>query len=191
MAIVFDVNVISNKILDIDILEELLHDYGVSIESASRIDNWMWENEKEIKFLRQIGEVLNEHGIVIIKLKHPLIKDLGIYIEKIENVYFYTVWINTEGYPMLDCDKITSENCKYYKMIIEIVLRMNKTAINIFEVVAIGLETDISYSKDIINMIKESQNIIIWILNESIELNHELCGYNVRKIEGVKILEKI
>lgn len=191
MAIVFDINFISNKILDIDILEGLLHDYGVSIESANRIDNWMWENEKEIKILRQIEEMLNEYRIVIIKLKHPLIKDLGIYIEKIENVYLYTVWINTEGYSMLDCDKITSKNCKYYEMIIEIVLKVNKTAINIFEAVAIGLETNINYSKDIINMIKESQNIIIWILNERIELNHKLCGYNVRKIEGVKILEKI
>ena len=191
MAVALDINFLSNELMDIDIIENLFIKHNVKIVSINSIDNWMWDNEKEIDSLMHIGKVLNHCQIVIIKLKQPLMKDLGIFIEKIENLYLYTVWMNTEGYPMLDCDAITLENCKYFENIIATLLKMKENNINIFEVVAIGLETDIHYSKNILNMIQKSKNVFVWIFNQDVELNQKIDGYAIKRINGIKILEKI
>ncbi len=191
MAVALDINFLSNELMDIDIIENLFKKHSVKIVSINSIDNWMWDNEKEIDSLMHIGKVLNHCQIVIIKLKQPLMKDLGIFIEKVENLYLYTVWMNTEGYPMLDCDAITLENCKYFENIFATLLKMKENNINIFEVVAIGLETDIHYSKNILDMIQESKNVFVWIFNQDVELNQKMDGYAIKRINGIKILEKI
>ncbi len=191
MAVALDINFLSNELMDIDIIENLFKKHNVKIVSINSIDNWMWDNEKEIDSLMHIGKVLNHCQIVIIKLKQPLMKDLGIFIEKVENLYLYTVWMNTEGYPMLDCDAITLENCKYFENIFATLLKMKENNINIFEVVAIGLETDIHYSKNILDMIQESKNVFVWIFNQDVELNQKMDGYAIKRINGIKILEKI
>lgn len=115
MAVVLDINILCNKMLDLAKSKLLLAKHNVSIESINSIDNWMWENEKEIEDSKQIANILDMQQIAIIKLKHPSIKDIGIYIEKIENRILYTLWINTEGYAMLDCEKITKDNSEFYK----------------------------------------------------------------------------
>ena len=191
MAIVLDINFLSNELMGIDTIESFLKKYNVKIVSINSIDNWMWDNEKEIGSLMQIAKVLNNCQIVIIKLKHPLMKDLGIFIEKVENLYLYTVWMNTEGYPMLDCDAITSENRKYFENIFSIVLKIRENNKNTFEAAAIGLETDIHYSKDILDMIQKSKNVLVWIFNQDVELNQKMAGYEIKRINGIKILEKI
>lgn len=191
MAIVLDINFLSNELMDIDTIESFLKKYNVKIVSINSIDNWMWDNEKEIGSLMQIAKVLSNCQIVIIKLKHPLMKDLGIFIEKVENMYLYTVWMNTEGYPMLDCDAITSENRKYFENIFSIVSKMKENNTSIFEAAAIGLETDIHYSKDILDMIQKSKNVLAWIFNQDVELNQKMDGYEMKRINGIKIVEKI
>lgn len=191
MAIALDINFLSKELIDIEIIENLLKQYCVKIVSINSIDNWMWDNEKEIASLMQIGKVLNNCQIAIIKLRQPLMKDLGIFIEKVENFYLYTVWMNTEGYPMLDCDAITLENCKYFENIFAALLKMKENNTNIFEVAAVGLETDIHYSKDILDMIQKSKNVLVWIFNQDVELNQKMDGYEIKRINGIKILEKI
>lgn len=191
MAIVLDINLLSIKLVDMDVIGYLIKKYNVGIASINSIDNWKWENKKEIESLLQIGEVLNNYQIIIIELKQPLIKDVGIYIEKVENLYHYTVWMNTEGYPMLDCNIITLDNCKYFENLISALLKMKEDDINIFEVVAIGLETDIYYSKDVFDMIQKSKNILVWILNQNVELNQKIDGYEIKKRNGIKVLEKM
>lgn len=161
MAIVLDINFLCNRMLDIDIIVELLNDYGVSIKSINSIDNWMWDNEQKVECLNQVEGVLNDYRIVIIELKKVLIKDLGVYIEKIENLYLYTLWINTEGYQMLDCDKVTLENSKFYEEIFQTILKVNKRVENIFEVIGIGLETDFYYSENVMDTIQNSKNIVV------------------------------
>ena len=182
MAVALDINFLSNELMDIDIIENLFKKHNVKIVSINSIDNWMWDNEKEIDSLMHIGKVLNHCQIVIIKLKQPLMKDLGIFIEKVENLYLYTVWMNTEGYPMLDCDAITLENCKYFENIFATLLKMKENNINIFEVVAIGLETDIHYSKNILDMIQESKNVFVWIFNQDVELNQKWTVMRLKEL---------
>lgn len=190
MAIVLDINFLCNKMLNIDVVVTLLNRYNVSIESMNSIDNWMWDNEKNIESSQQFASILDAQHIIVIKLKSPLIKDMGIYIEKIEKCYFYTMWINTEGYPMLDCDKITWENYELYNNLLQLILEINEAFNNSFEIIGIGLETDIYYNENIIDTIQNSKNVMLWIINKHIELNNELKTYKVSRIKGICILEK-
>lgn len=67
MAIALDINFLSNELMDIDTIENFLKKYNVKIVSINSIDNWMWDNEKEIGSLMQIAKVLSNCQIVIIK----------------------------------------------------------------------------------------------------------------------------
>lgn len=125
--------------------------------------------EKEVVDREQLGRILNNGQIAIIKLKHTLIKDLGLYIEKNEYFYHYTLWINTEGYPALDCDKVNAGNRKFYEGIFQMILKAKARVNNAFEIIGIGLETDIYYSRNIIDMIQKSRNIMFWIPGRPIE----------------------
>lgn len=193
MAIVLDINFLCHKMIDTNTIVELLNDYAITIESINSIDDWMWNNEKKVELLNQVEGVLNNNRIVIIQLKNQLIKDLGIYIEKIESDYLYTLWINTEGYEVLDYDVITSENRKFYDKIYLIISKINKKVQDVFEVVGIGLETDFYYSENIISMIRNSRNIVVWILNGHIKDVNVSINYKEKKVEGLKmtVLEKI
>lgn len=190
MAIVLDINILCNKMLDLNIITTLLTKHRVSIESMNSIDNWMWDNEKKIEDSKQIADVLDMHHIVIIKLKQPSIKDIGVYIEKIEKQFLYTLWINTEGYPMLDCEKITLDNCEFYKEIIKSILALNGLIENSFEVVGIGLETDICYEKNVMDIIRKSRNVMIWMVNKREELNIQPEEFKCDIIEGVYVLQR-
>lgn len=190
MAIVLDINMLCNKMPDLNEITMLLSQYRVSIESMNSIDNWMWDNEKKIEDPKQITTILDMQQIVTINLKQPSIKDIGIYIEKIDSQFLYTLWINTEGYPKLDCEKITRDNCEFYKKIIWTILELNGVIEDFFEVAGIGLETDFCYEKNIIDIIRKSKNMMIWMLNKCDESNTQIEGFKGDMIEGVYILQR-
>lgn len=190
MAVVLDINILCNKMLDLNKIAFLLAKHKASIESINSIDNWMWDNEKKLEDFNQIATILDMQHIIIIKLKQPSIKDIGVYIEKIENQFLYTLWINTEGYSMLDCEKITMDNCEFYQEIIQAVLELNRLIKDSFEVVGIGLETDFCYEKDVIDIIRKSKNMMIWMLNKHDELNIQLEKFKGGMIEGIYVLQR-
>ncbi len=190
MAIVLDINILCNKMLDLNKSALLLDKHNVSMESIHSIDSWMWDNEKTIEDSKQIATILDMHHIVTIKLKQPSIKDMGVYIEKVEDHFLYTLWINTEGFAMLDCEKLTMDNSKFYKNLIQAVLEMNRLIENSFEVVGIGLETDLCYEKDIMDIVRKSKNMMIWMLNKHDAINIPLERYKGNMIEGVYVLQR-
>ena len=191
MAVVLDINILCNKMLDLTKSASLLAKHNVSLDSMNSIDNWMWENEKEIENAKQIANILDMQQIVIIKLRQPSIKDIGIYIEKIENQFLYTLWINTEGYPILDCEKITKDNSEFYKKIVLSILEMDKLIEDSFEAVGIGLETDFCYEKDIMNIIQKSKNMMLWMLKKHDKLITPLEAFEADVIEDVYVLQRI
>lgn len=91
---------------------------------------------------------------------------------------------------MLDCDKITLDNHEFYNNLVKLILEVNEVIDIPFEVIGIGLETDIYYNKNIMDSIRNSKNIMLWIVKKHIELNNELKLYKVREIEEAYILEK-
>lgn len=190
MAVVLDINILSNKMLDLNKSVSFLARYNISIESINSIDNWMWDNEKKIEDTKQIATILDMKHIVAIKLKESSIKDIGVYIEKIDNQFLYTLWINTHGYTMLDCEKITMENSEFYKKVIQALLEYNRLIEDSFEVVGIGLETDFCYTKDVMGIIQKSKNMMIWMLNKHDNLNVELEKYKGYMIEDMYVLQR-
>lgn len=110
MASVVDINILCYKILDKEILETLLNQYGVHVKSIMSMKNWMWEDEQDIGGLNQIQEEMDRDRIVVIQLEKQWVKDLGLCIEKCNDEYLYNVWINTEGCEILDYDFITMKN---------------------------------------------------------------------------------
>lgn len=190
MAVVLDINLLCNNMLNFSQVVSYLAEYNVSLESMSCIDNWMWENEIEIE-VKQFANILEINHIIIIKLKHPLIKDIGIYIEKIENQFLYTLWINTESYTMLDCEKLTKENIEFYQKIVQSVLDINKQIGDLFEVVGIGLETEFYYDKNVKEIIQKSKNMMIWMLKKYERLNLSLELFKIDVTEDMYILKKI
>lgn len=120
-----------------------------------------------------------------------MLKDLGVYIEKFNNQYLYTLWINTQGYPMLGCDGISPANRKFYEKILESILKANKEKKGSFEIMGMGIETNICYEKKLKDVILDSQNISLWILNGNEGLKESIAArYHVRKVENLHILEK-
>lgn len=190
MAVVLDINILCSKMLDLNKSASLLAKHNISIGSVNSIDNWMWDNEKEVEDFKQIANILDSHHIVTIKLKKPSIKDMGIYIEKFENQFLYTLWINTEGYAMLDCEKLTADNSEFYKKLIQAVLEMNRLIEDSFEVVGIGLETDFYYEKNVMDIIRKSTNMLIWILNVHDGLNIQLDRFKGNVIEDVYVFTR-
>lgn len=193
MAVVLDINMLCKKAIDFNILEKVIKEYGVTIDSINCIDNWMWDNEQQVEDFDQIKEELVNNKIIIIKFNLALIKDLGMYIEKIKSDYIYTLWINTEGYPNLDCDMVTLENKDYYEKVYQIIMEMERSVPNLLQVVGIGIESDFHYSEEIMEIIQCSRNIIVWILQSDAKIEGILRNCKKKSIKGTDkiIFEKM
>lgn len=191
MAIVLDINVLCKKVLNFNLIKDLINDYEAVVDSINSIDTWEWDNEQQINFW-QIEDVVNKGKIIIVKLVSPKFKDLGIYIEKMNDVYLYTLWINTEGYPELDSDTISVKNRIYYEKVYREILKINKSNQSLIKIVGIGLETEFSYDENVIGIVQSSRNMSVWIVEDYINLETELINYrkNMAKEFGVIIYER-
>lgn len=190
MAAVLEFNLIGKELLD---LEQIVHNreikkMKISIDKISSIDNWMWANQQELQSMYFVSQALNESKIIVINLKSASLKDLGIYVEKTGGEYVYNLWINTEGYPDLDADKINTRNehyfQKFYQTFGEVVKKQNIA----FRILGIGVETKFQYEKNNSDIIRKSENIISWIGNEDLENNAALDDYKKKKVVGIDFL---
>lgn len=190
MAIVLDINLLSKNFIDFSKIKNWFDEYGITLDSLSSIDSWKWDNEHRINDLNNITEIIYQNKIVIVKLKSSLIKDLGMYIEKMKNNYIYNFWINIEGYPELDYDLINEENRVFYERICQVILQLESSEPKLIEIVGIGLETDFYYSENIKEIIQNSRNMIVWILNKNFKVD-TLIGYKGYKMETIQECDKI
>ena len=190
MAIVLDVNILCNKILDIKLIATYLEKYSINIDAVYSIDNWMWENKKEIKDFKQISNLVDSQHIVVIELNKPSTKAVGLYIEKVENHFLYTLWINTEGYSVLDCEEVTMDNRESYRNIMQGILGLISLEKDSFVLAGIGLETDFCYENDIEDIILKSKNMLIWMINKYNGRMLQLSGFRGEMIEDIYVLQK-
>jgi len=190
MAIVLEFNLICKNFLD---LKSMLHvpeirKLDISFEKISSIDNWTWTNQQEVPNMCLVEQILNTSKIVVINLKSSVLKDLGIYVEKINDEYVYNLWINTEGYPDLDADKINLSNEHYFQKFYQIFGDIIKKQNLEFQILGIGLETNFQYKKNNSDIIRQSENIIAWIGNEDLKSNESLGNYRQKRILGTDFL---
>lgn len=184
MAAIFDINLLCKKIIDFYFIKKILYDYDINVISVSSIDNWMWDNEQQIRKMESIEEKVDESKIIVLKLDSQLFKDAGLYIEKINKEFLYTLWFNTEGYPQLDCDTINIENKIYYEKAYQAILKLSDEKRDILKIVGIGIETDFYYCKNEVDILQNSKNVVAWILNDNIKEKGVLNKYRQRTIKG-------
>lgn len=185
MAIVLNFTLLCEELISLNFMlqSNVVANLDVSIEKISYIDNWMWENQQEIQDTSLIQKKLSEGKIIIINLKSSTIKDMGIYVEEIAERYVYDLWVNTEGYPELDTDKINLKNRKYFQLFYQKFNELQKMQNIRFQLLGIGLETKFECKDTIIDTIEKSDNVIVWIVNKNSGRNLILDNYVKRNDE--------
>lgn len=161
MAEVLDINILCKKIWDFDLIKNGAKNHNMDIKNIICIDNWMWENEENIMESYLIEEKLNQNKIIIIHFESLKFKEVGLYIEKYKEKYFYNFWINIEGYPLLGCDITHEENKFFREKLYDGILNMKEDCM---EIIGIGVETDFYYSENLEEIISKSKNIDSWII---------------------------
>lgn len=185
MAIVLNFTLLCEELISLNFMlqSNVVANLDVSIEKISYIDNWMWENQQEIQDTSLIQKKLSEGKIIIINLKSSTIKDMGIYVEEIAERYVYDLWVNTEGYPELDTDKINLKNRKYFQLFYQKFNELLKMQNIRFQLLGIGLEIKFECKDTIIDTIEKSDNVIVWIVNKNFGRNLILDNYVKRNDE--------
>lgn len=170
MAATLDLNFLCVEQIDLkNFFFSITKNYNMLIEKIISIDNWMWENETVINDVNDIDETLHRNKIVVINFVCYLFKNLGMYIERVNEKYIYSIWINTEGYSELDSDIITLQNKSYYNKIYNEISRFKIS----YEILAIGIETTFDYYEDMVQIIQKSQNVVVWVINSDLDSDLE------------------
>lgn len=190
MAVVLEFNLICEDVIDLEqvLQNSELKKLEISIDKISSIDDWRWMNQQEIQNILLINQFLKKGKIIVINLKSSILKDLGIYVEKINGEYVYNLWINTEGYPELDADKINPSNEHYFQKFYQIFGEVIKKQNIMFRILGFGLETKFQYKKSNSDIIRKSDNIIAWIGNQDLRSEVALSNYKERKEVGIDFL---
>lgn len=181
MAAAWEFTIISETAIPLETLVQISreYEYAVKVESVFCISDWEWSKQEKLADARKMEKELENGKIIVVEMRSKSWKSLGLYIEKNE-VYIYTFWINTEGFPELDADRITAENKSYYKHAYHILGSLIQKYSFPFQYIAIGLESDIQYSSDIKEMISHSYGVIIWMDRDSINKNQTKTQENVQ-----------
>lgn len=190
MAATLNINWVCGKLLNIDSILQEFKDSGIEvwIEKKSCIDTWMWDHQQKFQTASEMERSLDKGKIAVFHLGAHRWKDFGMYVEKTEGKYVYDLWINTEGYPELDADMITAGNQKHFQQIYQIILQMFKKQSAMFEVLAIGVEIIFRYRKNILDTMKESEHVITWMIDQSLEKDIVLTGYHKKVIDNFDIV---
>lgn len=165
MAVAWEFNIISEKAISYEVLDLLIKEYDntLSVIAIASMDDWEWSNKRQLDSITEITGELDTGKIITIEMRSKQWKSLGMYAEK-EGVYLYTFWINADGFPELDADKITDANKKYYDQVYRILDKLIKKFNFSFNYIAIGLESNIRYCTDIRTMISNSNNVVVWLI---------------------------
>lgn len=87
----------------------------------------------------------------------------GYYIKKIsDDIFNITVWLDLKSLRYLDQDNITEANCKFYDIITDGIINLLNADKLI--IAGIGIETEIDFGESSLDIIKNSHNVIRWLI---------------------------
>lgn len=190
MAATLDIIIITSDNFSIYNIAQYLnefYDFKIQISKMTQIDNWLWEGERELSVNDTIDSCLMNEKIVVVGLKSPLFKDLGVFVERSDEKNIYTFWINTETYPELDTD---IGNKDIYLKIFGGIEQITKKFAYSVDVIAAGIETNLVYQKNRTEMIKKSYNINAWSFDKSIVID-DLLEFSHRRIGDRDVFTKV
>lgn len=186
MAVAWEINMINEEAISPEILSLIIKEYknDINVTTIVSMDDWGWSNKRQLDSIAEITEELDKGKIITIEMQSKQWKSLGMFVEK-EGVYLYTFWINTDGFPELDVDKITDANRKYYNQVYHILDRLIEEYNLPFNYIAIGLESDVRCCADIRTAISNSNNVIVWLIKKG---NNTILPENSKR---QKVSEKL
>mgnify|MGYP005763983261 FL=1 len=186
MAVAWEINMINEEAISPEILSLIIKEYknDINVTAIVSMDDWGWSNKRQLDSIAEITEELDKGKIITIEMQSKQWKSLGMFVEK-EGVYLYTFWINTDGFPELDVDKITDANRKYYNQVYHILDRLIEEYNLPFNYIAIGLESDVRCYADIRTAISNSNNVIVWLIKKG---NNTILPENSKR---QKVSEKL
>ena len=186
MAVAWEINMINEEAISPEILSLIIKEYknDINVTTIVSMDDWGWSNKRQLDSVAEITEELDKGKIITIEMQSKQWKSLGMFVEK-EGVYLYTFWINTDGFPELDVDKITDANRKYYNQVYHILDRLIEEYNLPFNYIAIGLESDVRCCADIRTAISNSNNVIVWLIKKG---NNTILPENSKR---QKVSEKL
>ena len=189
MAVAWEINIINEEAISPEILSLIIKEYknDINVTTIVSMDDWGWSNKRQLDSVAEITEELDKGKIITIELQSKQWKSLGMFAEK-EGVYLYTYWINTDGFPELDVDKITDANRKYYNQVYHILDKLIEEYNLPFNYIAIGLESDIRCCADIRTAISNSNNVIVWLIKKG---NNTILPENSKRQKVSEELEII
>lgn len=164
MGEVIDINIISYKKDIIErtmcFMEELFEMHNV-IQNIEVMDNWCYENVFNLSSLEETKEYMDSKIITL--TRSSLNEQIGVSLERIFDCYCYQFWYNPK-------QELSDNICKeiYGKYVIYI---LNKLKYDIL-MCGIGREISIDFGIGIDEIIKDSHNVDIWIIQKNI---YEKC----------------
>ncbi len=191
MGATLELNIVSKKKVDvrklIDLLETTFENKFefVEIEVANRGD---YDNSIYVPEIDYVYTNIDEGKVANLYLVADGEHRIGFRMQKIDDVYFMCIWVDTEKLRNLDYDYITYENKMVYKQLVKITRELT----NDFGVIVAGIgnETRFRYHKNVEMLIEKSERMSLWyIVNKKIE---KIRGFDLIKNEdNVSILGKV
>lgn len=190
MAVAWEINIITEEAISPEVLNLIIKEYNnyVNVETTISMDDWGGSIKRRLDSIAEITEELDKGKIITIEMQSKRWKALGMFAEKEGGVYLYTFWINTDGFPELDVDKITDANRKYYNQVYHILDKLIEEYNLPFNYIAIGLESDIRCCADIRTAISNSSNVIVWLIKKG---NNTILPENSKRQKVSEELEII
>lgn len=163
----------------VKLINEYFHD--IDIKEVHVIDNWKYENHSKLINIsdKKINQLLDIGKKIIIYAKIEKNINSGLYLMQQNRQSIILLWIDTKVCEYLDSDFIDIYNEKIYKQIISCIIDIN-SKLDI-EVCAMGAEMDFNYTGNIQACIRESENVVCWILFDDKKII-DISNYNIAKI---------
>lgn len=165
MGEVIEISIVSNKkdIIErtICFMEDIFEMHNV-IQNIEVMDNWNYENLFNLDSLEETKKYMDSKIITL--TRSSLNEQIGVSLERLLGCYCYHFWYNPK-------QELSENDCKdIYDLYVNYILGKLKYDILMC---GIGREISINFGMDIDEIIKDSHNVDIWIIQKDI---YEKCG---------------
>lgn len=194
MGAVFEINLISSNYIEIsNILDQIniVLNKNTKIQNIQIMDDWEYNNVICLENLTSVRDFIMQNKIGCIELYDESDSNMGIFIEKQDDVFLYNFWIDTSRYPLLDTDIVDSRNQKYYDNIYDAIYVVTKNNNHCIKLAALGVETDFKFSKKLNLVISDSYNVNSWVISSDIDIYVNDFQERNFKSGEMKIYEKV
>lgn len=191
MAETLDINIVSNNIIDINIILQAIREkmhVDIIIKQIEKMDNWEYENCCQITEMQTIPDEIHNKKIVCYDMKTLNGINCGVYMENIQKKYCTCIWFDTKKIEFFNNGTINEKYTDFFDIISNVVIsKANKYQIDF---VGIGIESSFEYTGDKLETIQHSTDILRWLIfNENVTL---IDGFTIIKdFDNCKIYKEI